>query len=72
MFVFSVSLMISKLTIISFLRCLLSKLKTHSLIDLSLNGNGFIYLLISVNVVHLSDFALSSVIIGWIDHDDIF
>lgn len=71
MFAFSVSLMILKLTIISFLSCLLSKLKTHSLIDLSSNGNSFIYLLISVNV-HLSDFALSSVIIGWIDHDDIF
>lgn len=53
LFVFSVSLMILKLPIISSRSCLLSKVKTyHNLTDPLSNGNSCTYLLISVNVIH--------------------
>lgn len=52
MFVFSTSLMVLKLPIISSLSCLLAKTKTHILIDLSSIGRSFISLLISVNFLH--------------------
>lgn len=65
--------MILKLLVLSSLSCLLSKLKTNTLTDLSSNGNSFMYLVISVDIEHfLVLLYLLFSLDGWTGHDDSF